>query len=196
MKDTENIALFDMDGVLCDYDKSMKRNLEKISDPNSTPPKINRGENPLYIKNRIELIRNQQGWWSNLEIYQPGFDILEVAMNLGFKINILTKASRDALNSYTEKVLWLKNNMPNFEEISITHAENKGSVYGKVLVEDYPKNIDKWLKWRKNGLVIMPDQSWNKNYENPQVVSYNGKNLEEIREKMKKARDRKARQSF
>lgn len=42
----------------------------------------------------------------------------------------------------------------------------------------------------------MPDQSWNKNYENPQVVSYNGKNLEEIREKMKKARDRKARQSF
>ncbi len=186
----ENIALFDMDGVFCNYDESMDRYLKEIANPTSPHYVRTRDREPEYIRRRIKLIRNQPGWWRNLKPYAPGFEILKIARDLDFMIYILTKATREAPNSYTEKVLWIEENVPNPEELRIIEAEDKSVVYGKVFVEDYPKNIQRWVKWRKRGLVIMPVQDWNKNFKHPQVIPYNGKNLEEIRIAMTKAKNR------
>tara|TARA_Y100000310_G_C20512920_1_gene729762 strand:+ start:436 stop:588 length:153 start_codon:yes stop_codon:yes gene_type:complete len=49
----------------------------------------------------------------------------------------------------------------------MTITEDKGIVYGKVLVDDYPCYIKRWLENRPRGLVIMPAHSYNRDFEHP-----------------------------
>ena len=58
---------------------------------------------------------------------------------------------------------------------------DKGLVYGKMLVDDHPEYVLRWLKWRKRGFVIMPDQPWNQGFEHDQLYRYVG-NREELRQ--------------
>ena len=181
----ENIALFDMDGTLCDYDKAIIRDYNAIKSPSdpeykSFCPEI---ENNPALKQRIRIIRNQPGWWVNLEKYKPGFDILNLAKELGFAINILTKGPRSSPASWSEKVTWIKENLKEYD-LNITVSEDKGIVYGKLLVDDNPEYILRWLQNRPRGLVIMPDQDWNKDFNEDNVVRYNGNNLEEVKKAM------------
>jgi hypothetical protein len=68
-------------------------------------------------------------------------------------------------------------------------TRDKGLVYGTVLVEDYPKYIKRWLKWRKRGLVIMPANEFNGSLRHPQVIRYDGGNLKDVREAMRKRKE-------
>jgi len=56
--------------------------------------------------------------------------------------------------------------------VQVTLTEDKGLVYGKVLVDDWPPYIERWLTWRPRGLVIMPARRWNATFTHPQVLRY------------------------
>jgi len=81
MNKIENIALFDMDGTLCDYDNGLFDELEKLKSPyeQTFHPPI-RNNAPDYIKARADLIRKSEDWWANLPKLKFGFDILNVAI--------------------------------------------------------------------------------------------------------------------
>jgi len=191
-KVVENIALFDMDGTLCDYDKAMECDYNAIKSPNDPEYKSfsKEIENASYLKNRVRLIRNQPGWWQNLDKLKAGFNILELARELGFDIGILTKGPRSATNSWQEKVDWIKKNIPDADNVEITISENKSQVYGKVLVDDYPEYAKSWLGNRPRGLVIMPEYAWNKDFKHENVIHYDGTNLEQIKKALIKAKNR------
>jgi 5'(3')-deoxyribonucleotidase len=188
----ENIALFDMDGTLCDYDKAIIKDYNSIKSP-SDPEYVSFSkeieENPI-LKARIKLIRNVPGWWQNMEKYKPGFDILNLAKELGFTINILTKGPRSSPASWSEKVTWVKEHLKDYDP-NITISEDKGIVYGKVLVDDNPEYIERWLQNRPRGLVIMPAYDYNKDFVENNVIRYDGTNLEQVKEAMLKAMTRK-----
>jgi FMN phosphatase YigB (HAD superfamily) len=192
MEKIEDIVLVDMDGTLCDHDGAMKRDYERLRSPNEPPYASFFDDNaPEYIRNRIRMIRNQPGWWENLEELKFGFDILDLARKLGFKIHILTKGPHSSPNAWTEKVKWARKHVG---DADITITEDKGLVYGKILVDDYPKYIERWLEWRPRGLVIMPIQDHNRDFNYPNVIPYDGSNLKEVEEAMKRAKTRPARQ--
>ena len=183
----ENIALFDMDGTLCDYDKGLSMELEKLRNPSETlfvPPLSD--DAPDYIKARADLIRKSEEWWENLPKFKLGFDVLEIAKELGYKRMILTQGPRKNPYSWSGKKKWIDKNLG--EDIDITITRDKGLVYGKVLVDDFPKHIERWLEWRPRGLVIMPDNVLNKNFEHSQVIRYYGSNIEEVKNAMEKAK--------
>ncbi len=191
MQDFQNIILFDMDNTLCDYDKALTLNYNAIKSPEdpeyvSYSPKILKSK---YLSLRIDLIRNQKNWWINLEKYKPGFDILNLAKELGFAIHILTKSPKTVINSWSEKVEWCEKNLKDYD-VKITISDDKSLVYGKVLVDDYPPYIQNWLNKRPRGLVIMPLQSWNKDFEHDRVIKYDGNNLEEVKQTLIIAKDR------
>lgn len=189
MERIEDIALFDMDGTLCDYNKGLFEELEKLRSPNE--PKFNppiRDNVPDYIKARADLIRKSEDWWVNLPKLQLGFDILKIASEIGYKIMILTAGPRKNPNSWSGKKRWIDKNLG--EDVEITITRDKGLVYGKIIVDDYPGYISRWLEWRPRGLVIMPLNEENKNFQHPQVRSYNGSNLEEIKKYMKLVKQR------
>jgi len=188
MKDLQDIALFDLDSTLCDYSKSMAKEYNEILSPGEEPFKDFRKNLPSYIENRIRLIRNQPGWWRNMEKFQLGFDILEIAKKLDYDIFILTKAPKRHKNAWTEKVEWCKIHVP---EAQITITDKKGLIYGKVLVDDYPPYIEEWLEHRPRGLVILPAQTWNKDFSHPNVIRYDGTNLDLVKKAMEIAKKRK-----
>ena len=56
----EDIALFDLDGTLCDYEGELIRKLEEIRSPRELPYLGSLGDSaPEYIKKRLNLIRAQ-----------------------------------------------------------------------------------------------------------------------------------------
>lgn len=186
-KNIENIALFDMDGTLCDYDSGLKVEMDKLISPGEqpfTPPLEDNA--PKYLKARADLIRSSESWWANLPKLKLGWDILEIARNLEYKIMILTQGPRRNPASWSGKKRWMDKNLG--EDVNITITRDKSLVYGKVLVDDYPKYVEGWLKWRPRGRVIMPEGPLNKGFHHPNVIKYDGTNIKQVQEAMEKAK--------
>ena len=187
----ENIALFDMDGTLCDYDKALLEKLEVLRSPHEPVFKLPLRDNaPSYIRERADLIRASEKWWEELPKFKLGRDILEAARELEYRIVILTQGPRRNPASWSGKKKWIDKNLG--PDVDITMTRDKGLVYGKVLVDDFPEYIERWFKWRKRGLVIMPANEGNKDYHHQQVIRYNGSNLSEVKSAMEKAKLRDA----
>lgn len=182
------IALFDMDGTLFDFDLALKEGLDKIRSPGEPDVKIHFNDNPDYVKNRISLIMGYESWWENLPKLKLGWDILEIVKTLDYQVHILTQSPKKNPAAWSGKKKCIDKNLG--EDFDVTLTRNKGLVYGKVLVDDYPEYIEKWLAWRKRGLVIMPANDYNKNYSNSQVIRYDGSNLEEVREALVKVKNK------
>jgi len=185
---SELIALFDMDGTLFDYENSLKTELEKIRSPDEKIIPFNFQNNPQYIQNRINLISSSESFWSEMPKFKLGWDVLEVAKELDYHIMILSQGPKKNPVAWSGKKKCIDKHFG--EDFDVTLTRNKGLVYGKVLVDDYPDYIDKWLQWRKRGLVIMPANDFNKNYSHPQVIRYDGSNLNQVRDSMNLIKDK------
>ena len=72
----------------------------------------------------------------------------------------------------------------------ITITQDKGLVYGKVLVDDYPVYVVRWLEWRPRGLVIMPANPSNVRFTHPNVIRYDSTNIDEVKAAIKAAKRR------
>jgi len=186
---SEKIALFDMDGTICDYVGSMKYELEKLRAPNEPiidPFKINDETGFQYLWDRMNLIKSDENWWANLPKFKLGFDILTLTKELGYYNEILTQAPKTNPAALAGKLRWIINNLDN--DIDFTMTRNKSRHYGKLLVDDYPGYILPWLKHRPRGLVIMPLNEYNKDFKHNNVVVYDGLNINEVKETILKLR--------
>lgn len=170
----ENIALFDMDGTIVDFDSQMRHDINLLKSPEE--PLIDPWDRSKpYMRERRRTIMKQNGWWKNLPPLQSGIDLLYEAANLGFQIHILTKAPSSKPDAWKEKVEWCDEYLPMEKlNIKITMTADKGLVYGKFLVDDFPEYIERWLQWRPRGLVIMPAHDHNENFKHPNVIRYEG----------------------
>ncbi len=180
----DKIALFDMDGVLCDYEGMLIKDLTSLKSPYEKSIKKVFGKGvPKYLKNRMSLVKSKTDWWINLPKYKLGWDILEIAKKIGFRVIILSKNPGHNPEALTGKKKWIEKNMGENTEVILT--ADKGLVYGRVLVDDYPEFLKQWLKHRPNGVAIMPVNQNNKYFTHPQVIRYNGKNLKQVKEALK-----------
>ena len=177
-KQTDLVALVDLDGTLADYDGAMARDLGNLRSPDEQEEEIGYGKpHPPHIWARMKLIKASGEWWENLPRLKLGFDVLEIMESLGFYISVLTQGPKSNPVAWSHKVKWCFKNIP---DIDITITRNKGLVYGRVLMDDNPEYIEQWLAHRPRGLVIMPAQKWNKDYAHPNVIRYDGSNLLEV----------------
>ncbi len=78
----ENVALFDMDGTLCDYVGQLSEDLKKLAAPGESDFVGELKDAPSHIKIRADIIRSSQEWWKNIPRLQSGWDILKVAKDL------------------------------------------------------------------------------------------------------------------
>jgi 5'-nucleotidase len=188
MKESDKrIALFDMDGTLCDYSLVLKRDLEKLRCPHESRVKESFGKNiPRYMEERMNLIKSSENWWTNLPKFKLGWDILNIAKKMNFRIVILSKGPKNNPEAYTGKKRWIEKHLGMDTDVILT--PDKGLVYGRILVDDYPKFILDWLKHRPHGLAIMPANNENKNFKHPQVIRYDGKNLAKVKAAIKQAK--------
>jgi hypothetical protein len=174
------VALIDLDGTVANYDKAMERDLKSLMSPEEGEYTRATLREP-HIKKRIKLIRNQPGWWENLEPIKKGMEIVDLLRFYNFSLNVLTKGPHSSSASWSEKVRWCRKHLP---DAAIHISEDKSLVYGKVLFDDWPDYVIKWLKYRPRGLVIMLNHVWNRDFQHPQVVKYDGSNFREVEERL------------
>jgi len=184
---THHIALFDMDGTLADYDGQMRRDLSKLQKPGEVEYPLHDRNSPDYIGARIELIKSQMGWWLNLPKLSLGFDILRVAQELDFQVQVLTKGPHNTPAAWSEKVQWCHRHIG--RSVKVTVTEDKNLVYGKILVDDTPQYLLGWLEHHASGWAVVPAQPANEGFEHPRAIRYDGTNLNEVRRKMQSMMD-------
>ena len=182
---THQIALFDIDGTLADYDGRMRRDLRTLQAPYEPAYRLHDRHAPRYFDSRRDLIKAQPGWWLSLPTLRLGFDLLRLAQSLGFQVQILTKGPHNTASAWAEKVQWCHRYIG--PTVKVTVTEDKSLVYGKVLVDDTPEYIVDWLAEHPAGWGILPAQPANKGFTHPRAVRYDGTNLDAARAKMRAA---------
>jgi len=193
------IALFDMDGTIADYGSAMKRDLGSLRSPGEpeTSLAILYKDAPDHITERKETIEKKHGWWRQLKPISVGMEVVEIAQEVGFEIRILTKGPNAVPQAWAEKLEWCQEHLR--EETQVTITRDKGTVYGRVLVDDYWPFMEGWLKHRKNGLGLMPgaskelmsEEDLEAALDHPNVTFFDSSNLDQVKELLIRARDRK-----
>lgn len=148
------IALIDMDSTLCDYHGAMEEAFEKAF---GLP-----GIEVWKYKEFQNIVKRVPGFWRNLKLIPKGETIVRILKAYGFEPHILTKGPYKTTSAWTEKVEWCREHMPG---VPVTITEDKGLVYGKVLVDDWPPYCESWLQFRPRGLVIMPAYPHNEGFD-------------------------------
>ena len=178
----DDVLLLDMDGTVADYERAMLDGLNALRAPGEPPAKLE-GPHPPHIVERMQLIKSQPGWWRALRPRKLGFDVYHEARKLGFIVHVLTRGPWSTPSAWTEKVQWCREHFG--EDVGVTITEDKGLVYGRVLVDDHPDYCAQWLRWRPRGLVVMPATKANAGVQHPQIIRYDGSNLPAVRERMR-----------
>lgn len=170
MTESERVALFDLDCSLADYEKAIAEKLAHIMSPLEQSldwPELLAGEHPDWLKARLALIKREPGFWENLPLIPFGMEVYQMMGTLDYKRMILTKGPLSNPVAWQEKISWCAKHVPT-AGVTITH--DKGLVYGKVLYDDYPPYITRWLKWRPRGKVLMLDAPHNRDFSHPAVL--------------------------
>jgi len=194
------VALFDMDGTLFDHNGSLKESLLKVTpeewhDYIGNCDDLHKFEDTgEWAKNLADLIRTSPGWWRNLPRWEPGWQIYEVVKTIGFCCKVLTKGPRSKPIAWMEKVQCIHDHFGDEMPIDIV-GKHKGGTYGRVLVDDFPDYLEKWLKHRPRGLAIMPAHSYNSHFTHENVIRYTD-NLEEVTAALQAAYDREEKQHW
>ena len=177
------VFLFDMDSSLADHDTALQADLNAIRSPEEKEVALWGDEEKLpYMRARIRLIRNQPDWWLNLKPIDSGIALYDLAVQMGFTCEVLTKGPKNSPNAWREKVLWCQKHLDKDVNIHIVSDNGdgphggKGRVYGRVLYDDFPPYMLKWLHHRPRGLGIMPETPYNKDFNHPNVIKYDGTN--------------------
>lgn len=133
MEKTVKAIYFDMDGVLANFDKDVKR-MQSID------------ERPwLSVKDFFE----------NLEVIGNPNATIEVLQNLGYQVYILSKVElrdKEGQARAKNKINWIKKNIPSLpieNAIIVPIHENKTDyiktdLKHSVLVDDYKGNLTEW----------------------------------------------------
>lgn len=181
MNNSQKIALFDMDGTICDYVGAMKVELAKLRAPGELdvdPFRIVDSPDFQYLWDRMKVVKADEDWWANLPRYELGFDVMEMTKKLGYYNELLTNAPKAIPAALAGKLRWIMRNLD--EDIDFTMTRNKSRHYGRVLVDDYPEYIIPWLEHRRHGLVIMPANEYNYDFRHEHVIRYDGSNKEQV----------------
>lgn len=195
MKD--HIAWFDMDGSLFDYDGHMRAKLATICSPEeqviiSTTDLWELEKQYPHMKSRMDLIKSLPGWWRSMPPLENGFSVFRLARGIGFDCRILTKGPKANAIAWMEKVESCQHHLG--EKIDIAIVSSKGEVYGRVLYDDYPPYMTAWLQNRPRGLGIMPVTKSNEDFQHPNLVKFDGTNLDQVERALKIVWERKSRE--
>ena len=182
--------MFDLDDALYDYAGQLRRDLELLMSPQEEPLAENLwiGAAP-WLKRRMHMIKNQPGWWLNLPRFQLGWDVYAVAVKIGYEIEILTKGPSSTFGAWSEKAERVWKDFGREVAVNIVGG-TKRRTYARVLVDDYPPYIFDWLTHRPRGLAIMPAHEYSADIEHPNIIRYDGTNLDDVAEAMTRAFER------
>ena len=187
----ERVALFDLDGTLADYAGQLAIEFNKIKHPTEpiyTADNFGQHErNPDFFEARRAEITSHGEFWEKLQPLADGFKIFRMCEKIGFRPMVLTQGPATKPEAWSHKVIWCQKHLPG---VDITITRDKGLVYGRVLVDDWPEYALRWLEHRPRGLVVMPGRTWNATVSHPNIFRTHADNYHELEQALLMAYNR------
>lgn len=178
-----------MDGTLADFAQAMLSQLRRLNPPGTDLTRALGDDVPDYIREQKRLIKRQPGFWRELPELWLGMHFLRKLRNLGFEVHVLTNGPGRNSLAWAEKLEWCREHLP--EDVQVTVTQDKGLVYGRVLVDDFPPYITRWLDARPRGVVVMPAHAYNEGFTHERVVRVTEETRNHSRPFLLAARDRR-----
>jgi 5'(3')-deoxyribonucleotidase len=128
----------DMDGVLCDFDKSF------VKYDNDISKLANSGSKEIEY------------FFANLRYLPDGSELVDYLKSNNLKFTILSSPLRppERNSSIRGKKTWLKRYLPSHYHNSIFDSEKYAHcTKGDILIDDMSKNIDPWIKCGGIGIL-------------------------------------------
>ena len=196
----EKVCLFDMDGTLAGYAQQLALEFNLIKHPSEKHYTFEdfgqHGKAEAFFENRRHYISEHGSFWEKLPPLEDGFEIFEMCKQIGFRPMVLTQGPSSKPEAWSHKIKWCQKYLPN---VDVTITRDKGLVYGRVLVDDWPDYAIRWLQHRPRGLVIMPARPWNQNISHPNILRVDALNFNEaqnLRNALKEAFNRESGESI
>jgi len=196
MLNDEKVCMLDLDDTLYDYVGQLRRDLERLQSPHEGPLPANFWVKlPPWLKRRIDVVRNQPGWWLNLPRFPLGWHVYDIAVEIGYTVEILTKGPSNNFNAWSEKAERVWRDFGRDTPANVV-GSTKRRTYARVLVDDYLPYVLEWLAHRPRGLAIVPAHDYNVDLDHPNAIRYDGTNLDVVAEAMTRAFNRKSGESW
>lgn len=160
----------------------MRRDLERLAGPGEPSFEVHDHQAPAYIGAREDLIKSFPGWWLALPRLPRGFELLELARALEYRVQVLTSGPHNTPSAWSEKVAWCQANIDRAVRVTVT--EDKRLVEGTVLVDDSPQFLEDWLEEHPRGWGVMPAHPANGSFAHPRVIRFDGSNLDAVRARL------------
>jgi hypothetical protein len=182
--DLAKVFLFDLDNSLADYNGTLLADLERMRSPaEPAVTEVRETFGQPHLRARIDAVTSRPGWWAGLPPLEAGMAVYDLAKEMGFDCQVLTKGPKYQPRAWTEKVEWCQRHLG--PDVDVHVVSDKGLVYGVALYDDYPRYAEAWLEHRPRGLVVMPFCEGNRDFRHPNVIRYDGTNLAEVERAMR-----------
>jgi len=172
------VALVDLGDTLCDCTPALRQGLARLRGPGENERDEALVPLPPYLEARRRQVMHAPGFWRGLAPRAPGFELLAMLWEAGFRVHILSKGPREAPHAWADKVAWCRAHLPG---IPVTVTDDKALVHGHVLIDDWLPYVARWqLQWPA-GLAIVPAHPWNAQaVAGPYCLRYDGRNGEAV----------------
>lgn len=152
---------FDVDGVLCDFVGGVKALL-------NLPPEFKPTQWRFYkdigltVNEFYAAIRAENNFWENLNICADGMYLWRhcklLQKKTDFNLALITSPAAHDDEFCRQRVAWILHHL-NTAPWIITENKHLVAGPGKLLIDDYPENIEAWRE--AGGEAILMPRTWN-----------------------------------
>jgi 5'-nucleotidase len=182
------IALIDLGDTLCECSPAVRAGLAQLRKPGECQSDETLVPLPDYLEARRRHVMAAPGFWRELRPRAEGFELLELLRDAGYRIHVLTKGPYEAPHVWGDKVAWCRQHLPT---VPVTVTDDKASVHGDVLVDDWLPYVARWQARWPDGLAIVPGQPWNVDATpGPRLIRDDGKNRHVVTAALRRCREK------
>lgn len=173
---TDKIVLADMDGVICDYNKTLLMFAHtKLGAPLFTKEDctlFNTEEVfPQEFRSEVDQLANEPGFFAGLDVIDGAIEALREMEAMGLNVFICTSPKKFYRNSYCagEKHRWIMKHLGKHWTEKIILTRDKTLVYGDMLIDDKPEITGAMKPTWKH---VYFDQPYNRGINKPRITKW------------------------
>ena len=151
-------ALIDLGDTLAECSPAIRSALARLRQAGEAAGDVELVPLPAYLEQRRREVMSTPGFWRGLAPRPEGFALLRLLQQTGFSVRVLTKGPYAAPQVWADKVAWCREYVP---ELAVIVTDDKASIHGHVLVDDWLPYVEAWQREWPAGLAIVPAQPWN-----------------------------------
>ena len=154
--------LFDCDGVLNNFQEHLLNILNKKHNTNYTIDDITYYDWLPDTFDDCWVPIEERTFWDTITVYQEAVSTIESLVKEGNTIYLATASHFTPILGYKINKILSHFDTNLVGERNVIVAKDKSMIMGNVLIDDFPRNLDKFTF----GQTICFAQPWNKNYNN------------------------------